>query len=33
MADRMPSRADVHPDFDGHLERRFADFTPEEKLA
>ena len=29
----MPERSTVHPDFDGHLERRFVDFSPEEKLA
>ncbi len=33
MADRMPERSTVHPDFDGHLERRFVDLSPEEKLA
>ncbi len=27
-----PSWQNVHPDFDGHLERRFEDLTPQERL-
>lgn len=28
----MPRRDEVHPDFDGHLERPFESLTPEERL-
>lgn len=28
----MPRREEVHPDFDGHLDRPFEELTPEERL-
>jgi hypothetical protein len=28
----MPPRDRVHPDFDGHHERPFSEFTPEKRL-
>lgn len=30
--DPMPHRDDVHPDFDGHLERTLLDMTVDERL-
>jgi hypothetical protein len=33
MSDRMPRRGEVDPDFDGHLDRPFATWTMEERLA
>ena len=29
--DKSPA-SDIHPDFDGHLERRLRDLSPKEKL-